>query len=133
LTPVRFPAGRGRDSFILTTAVSRPALGCTQPPLHWVSGAVSSGVKGPGLEADHSLPSSADVKNSWSYTFTPPYVFIAWYLVKQRDNFTFTFLCRSDTKRTSREVQIKLTTELLFAYNGMTMQCGYHYSIARCA
>jgi hypothetical protein len=24
-------------------------------------------------------------KNAWSYTFTPPYVFMAWYLVKHRD------------------------------------------------
>jgi hypothetical protein len=35
------------------------------------------GVKRPGLEADHSSPSSAEVKNEWSYTSTPPYVFIA--------------------------------------------------------
>jgi hypothetical protein len=25
-----------------------------------------------GREADHSLPSSAEVKNAWSYAFTPP-------------------------------------------------------------
>jgi hypothetical protein len=30
------------------------------------------GVKRPGGEADHSPPSSAEVKNAWSYTFTPP-------------------------------------------------------------
>jgi hypothetical protein len=30
------------------------------------------GVKRPGREADHSPPSSAEVKNSWSYTSTPP-------------------------------------------------------------
>jgi hypothetical protein len=29
-------------------------------------------VKRPGREADHSPPSSAEVKNAWSYTFTPP-------------------------------------------------------------
>jgi hypothetical protein len=28
--------------------------------------------------------------NVWSYTFSPPYVFIARYIVMQRDNFTFT-------------------------------------------
>jgi hypothetical protein len=33
---------------------SRPALGPTQPPIQWVPGALSSGVKGPGREADHS-------------------------------------------------------------------------------
>jgi len=37
-------------------------------------------VKGPGREADHSAPSSAEVKNAWSYTSTPPHVFKAWCL-----------------------------------------------------
>jgi hypothetical protein len=30
-----------------------------------------------GRAADHSPPSGADVKNSWTYTSTPPYVFMA--------------------------------------------------------
>jgi hypothetical protein len=34
--------------------------------------ALSLEVKRPGREADHSLPSSAEVKNAWSYTSTPP-------------------------------------------------------------
>jgi hypothetical protein len=67
------------------------ALGPTQSPIQWVPGAVSLGVKRLGREADHSPPSSADVKNAWSYTFTPQYVFMAWCLVKHRDNFTFTY------------------------------------------
>jgi len=46
--------------------------------------------KWPGSETEHSLPSSAEVKNSWSDTSTPPYVFKAWYLVTHKDNFTFT-------------------------------------------
>jgi hypothetical protein len=36
----------------------------------------------------HLVPRS---KNERSYTSTLPYVFIAWCLVKHRDNFTFTF------------------------------------------
>jgi hypothetical protein len=36
---------------------SRPALGPTQPPIQWVQGALSLGVKQQGLEADH-LPSN---------------------------------------------------------------------------
>jgi hypothetical protein len=48
-------------------------------------------VKRPGREADHSPPSSGEIKNAWSYTSTPQYVFTAWCLVKHRDNFTFTF------------------------------------------
>jgi hypothetical protein len=72
--------------------MSRPALGLTQPPIQWIPGALSLGLKRPGREADHSPPSSAEVKNAWSYTSTPQYVFVAWCLVKHRDNFTFTFM-----------------------------------------
>jgi hypothetical protein len=35
------------------------------------------GVKRPGREADHSPPNSAEVKKTWVYTSTPPYVFMA--------------------------------------------------------
>jgi hypothetical protein len=62
-------AGWSRGIYLFTTA-SRPALGPTQPPLQWVPGATSLGVKRPGREADHSLPSSADVKNAWNHTST---------------------------------------------------------------
>jgi len=34
-------------------------------------------VKQLGDEAEHSSPSSAKVKNEWSYTFTPHYTFMA--------------------------------------------------------
>jgi hypothetical protein len=37
-----------------------------------VPGALSVGVKRPGREANHSPPSSAEVKNAWSYASTPP-------------------------------------------------------------
>jgi hypothetical protein len=37
-------------------------------------------------EADHSHLSSDKVKNTWSYTSTPPYV-IAWCLIKYRKRF----------------------------------------------
>jgi hypothetical protein len=43
--------------FIYSTT-SRPALGPTQLLVQWVPG-----VKRPGHEADHSFPSSAEVKN----------------------------------------------------------------------
>jgi len=42
--------------------MSRLALRPTQPPIQWVLGALSLGVKQSGLEADHSPPSSAKVK-----------------------------------------------------------------------
>jgi len=44
----------------------------SQPPIHWVLGALSLGVKQLGHEANHSLPSISEVKNAWSYTSTPP-------------------------------------------------------------
>jgi hypothetical protein len=59
----------------------------TQPSMQWVQGAFIQGVKRPGREADHSPPSNTEVKNAWSYTSSPPYVFMAWCLVKHRDNF----------------------------------------------
>jgi hypothetical protein len=55
----RFPAGAG--NFLLNTA-SRTALGPTQPPIQCVPGALSLGVKRPSRVADHSPPSSAEVK-----------------------------------------------------------------------
>jgi hypothetical protein len=44
------------------TTASRLDLGPTQPPKQWVTGALSLGVKQPRREADHSPPSSAEVK-----------------------------------------------------------------------
>jgi hypothetical protein len=44
-----------------------PALG----PTDWVRWALTTGVKLPWREADHSLPSSVEVKNSWSCTSSP--------------------------------------------------------------
>jgi hypothetical protein len=42
---------------------------------------VSLEVKQPGREAEHSPPHSAEVKSTWIYTFSPPYVSIMWHLV----------------------------------------------------
>jgi hypothetical protein len=57
---LRFDSQRGLGIFLFTA--SRTALGPTQPPIEWVPGAFSLGVKRPGREADHSPPSSAEVK-----------------------------------------------------------------------
>jgi hypothetical protein len=45
----------------------------------------------PEREAD-SISSSAKAMNVWSYTASPPYIFIPWCLIKYRDNFTFVIL-----------------------------------------
>jgi hypothetical protein len=52
---------RGLEILLFDTA-PRPVPRPTQPPLRWVQGVLSLVVKRPGLEADHSLPSSAEVK-----------------------------------------------------------------------
>jgi len=77
--------------FSFSTTASKPALGPTQSPTQWLRWTLTPGVKWPGCEADHAHPSGAGVKNAWSYTSTPLYVFMAWYLVKYWDSFTFTF------------------------------------------
>jgi hypothetical protein len=56
---------------------SRPALGYTQPPIKWLPGALPRGVMRQGREADHSPPTSAEVKKMWIYTSTPLCVFMA--------------------------------------------------------
>jgi hypothetical protein len=65
-----FESRQGLRIFLFTTA-SRTALGSTQPLVQWVPGALSLGVKRPGREADHSTPSSAEVRNAFNYTSTP--------------------------------------------------------------
>jgi hypothetical protein len=56
-----FNSWQGLGIFLFTTAC-RVALGPTQPPIQWVPGALSLGVKWLGREADHSTPSSAEIK-----------------------------------------------------------------------
>jgi hypothetical protein len=60
--------------FHFTIAVSKPALGPTQPLTQWVPGALSTGLKRPGRETYHSPPSSTEIKKAWRYTSTPPYI-----------------------------------------------------------
>jgi hypothetical protein len=49
---------RTRVFFAASSQVLRP----TQPPIQWIPGALSLGVKRPGRETDYSHPSSAEVK-----------------------------------------------------------------------
>jgi hypothetical protein len=71
---VRVPVGSR-----ISSSLRRPDrfLGPTQPPIQWVRGALSPGVKRQGREADHSPPVSAEVKKMWLYTSTRPYKFMA--------------------------------------------------------
>jgi hypothetical protein len=74
---------QGVGIFPFTTA-SKPPLGPTQPPIQWVSGALSLGVKRPGREADHTRTSSAEVKECAELYLHPQYAFIAWCSIKAR-------------------------------------------------
>jgi hypothetical protein len=81
---VRFPMGAGNSSLhhrVQNGSGTHPAS------IQWVPGALYLGVKRLGREADHLLASCTEVKNALSYTSTPQYVFMAWCLVKHRDNF----------------------------------------------
>jgi hypothetical protein len=49
------------------------------------------GVKQPGREANQSSTSHVEVKNSRSSTSALSYVFMAWFLIKDRDKFVFSF------------------------------------------
>jgi len=52
------------------------------PLIHRLLRVVFLGVNWMRREADYSPPSSAKVMNAWSYTSSPLYVFMAWYLIK---------------------------------------------------
>jgi hypothetical protein len=52
----------GQEIFHYST-VSRPAMGPTQTPIQCAPGNLSQAVKRSGREADHSLPSNAEIKN----------------------------------------------------------------------
>jgi hypothetical protein len=49
------------------------------------TGLLSSRVKRPRHEANLSFPSSAEIKNAWSYTSIPPHVCMVWCI---RNNLT---------------------------------------------
>jgi hypothetical protein len=87
----RFESRQELGMFLLTTA-SRAAVEPTQPPIQWVTWALSLGIKRPELEADHSHPSSAEVNNAWSYISTPQHAFMAWCSVKKSTGTTLSLL-----------------------------------------
>jgi hypothetical protein len=92
----RFESQQGLRIFLLTTT-SRLALGPTLPPIPWVPGFLSLGVKWPGHEDDHSPPSSAKVKECTELYLHSPNV-PSWHGAQTKNKkstgtlpFTFTF------------------------------------------
>jgi hypothetical protein len=92
---VPIPAGAG--NIFLFHTVSRTALGPTQPPIQCIPGAFSLGVKRPGRDADHSPPSSAEVKECVELYLHSPNT-PSWrdaHLKMHRDNFNFyLYICQ---------------------------------------
>jgi hypothetical protein len=86
-----FDSWRRLGIFLFTTA-SRMAVVPTQPPIQFVLGAFSLGVKWPGREADHSPPSSVEVKECVEFYFHSPNTH-SWRgaQLKDMDNVTFVF------------------------------------------
>jgi hypothetical protein len=80
----------GAKIFLFPTT-SRLILGPTQPPVQCVLGALSLGIKQPGHEADHTPPSTADIKNGGANLHSP-YIFMAWCLIKQKYNLMLQIL-----------------------------------------
>jgi hypothetical protein len=78
--------GGGRDFFLRHRV--RTGSGAHPASYPMVTGGYLTGFKRPGRETDNSRTSSAEVKNAWSYASTPHVM--ARYLVKYKDNFTFT-------------------------------------------
>jgi hypothetical protein len=87
---VQFIAGAG---IFLSATTSGSALG---PPSLLFSGyedLFSLGVKWLGHEVGNTSSSVVEVKNVWSYTFIPPYIFMTWCFIMYTDNITlYTFL-----------------------------------------
>jgi hypothetical protein len=83
---------RDKTMFVLSR---RPALGPTQPPvqlLPLVTETISSWIKRPGLECDHSPTSNDNLKNARNYTSTPTYVFMAWCLTDKGQLHIYLFV-----------------------------------------
>jgi hypothetical protein len=75
--------GRGRE-FFFCSSPRADRLGAHYAAYTMgTSGSLDAGIRRPGREAHNSLLSSAKVKNVWSYTSIPRYVFMPCCLIKQ--------------------------------------------------
>jgi hypothetical protein len=83
-----FDSRRGQWWHFFFATASSPVLGPTQPPIQWVPR-----INRLGHEDDHSLPSSAKVKNAWSYT--SQYMPMASFIINQEKHLQGVVLCQA--------------------------------------
>jgi hypothetical protein len=75
----RLRAGRHRQEICpFSTASWQPLMKWVQGHFPWAKAA-----------AVWRQPLMSMVKNAWNYTYIPPYVFLVWWPIKHRKNFTF--------------------------------------------
>jgi len=68
-------ASKQGPELFLSSIISRSSLRPSQLPVKWVPAGSFNGEKGDGAD---NVPSSCTVvKNAWSYTATPPHVFMS--------------------------------------------------------
>jgi hypothetical protein len=81
----------GRGSYGILS-LRRVQTGYGTHPITCLQEGYYSGARRPGREADHSPPSSTEVKECGElYRRSPQNVFVTWWLVQHRDNFTSIF------------------------------------------
>jgi hypothetical protein len=105
----------------------RHCSGVTQLSIQWLPETRTQGVKRLGHEADHPPPCSAEVKNPWSYTSSPQYVFMAWCLVLSLLCITLAFWLREYRERPSwtTSPHPKTWTAMLLLRRGSTLATGH--------
>jgi hypothetical protein len=69
--------GPGGATFFFFSTSSRPVPGAHPASYPMDTMGSFHEIKLPGREADHLPSTSAEVKNTWIYTYTPPYSFMA--------------------------------------------------------
>jgi len=86
-------------------------LGPTQPPIQWLPGAITPGVKHPGRETGHSLHPLRRLRVHGAITPLPAYVFMAWCSIKQE-----MFLWRGTLLSTVLYLVSNMLNEKIFGY-----------------